>query len=187
MERKLSDLAVRSGEIGWKVIVAVLAGAWRIATSQQVKNAVRTGVQGAWKGVVFVVIGIASLIGRQYPTLRKAVRTGIIGGWRYFRGVFNRGRSDMMRSTRNLLSPIEWVCTGGSVLVAVFNPVLGIALFVTTYIVFFKDPDRIPLASFSADSAGVNGVIGVGTALLVNLFVLFSAVRATGKWLQSQF
>jgi len=187
MGRKLSEFAVRAGEIGWQGLVAVIVVGWRILTSQQVRNVVHAGMRGAWQAMVVVVVGVASLIGRQYPTARKVVRTGMIGGWRYFRGVFNGGRSDMMRSTRNLLSPIEWVCAGASVLVTVFNPVLGIALFIATYIVFFKDPEWIPLASFSADSAGVNSVIGVGTALVVNLFVLFSAVRATGKWLQSQF
>jgi len=93
----------------------------------------------------------------------------------------------MIRSTRNQLSLSNgWVAVTISVVVLLIQPVVGVALLLITLVVFFQNADQLSLSSFSVDSAGVGSVVGVGTTLLINLFVLFSAIPATINYIRTQ-
>jgi len=176
----------RAASLLLTAFAGILTAVWAAATSPQVQHTIKASVSMICRGIVPVLRGIARFLGRQYPTARNIVRRGIIGGWRYFRSQFNRNRSSMIRSTRNQLSPLEWVAVTISVVVLLIQPVVGVALLLITLVVFFQNADQLSLSSFSVDSAGVGSVVGVGTTLLINLFVLFSAIPATINYIRTQ-
>lgn len=170
-----------------KIVVVTVQGIWRVATS----DIVRAGVQRA--GAAILAVGAAvgmgglNLLGRAFPKARKIVRVGIIGGFRYFKGSFNSNGGANIQSTRNALSPLEWISAGVSAIVLMFAPLFGGAMLLSTYIIFFRDVESLPLSTFGADSAGVDSIIGIGTGLVISLFNLFSAIRSTIRWVGSQF
>lgn len=179
-------LVNRAASLLWTAFAAILAASWAAATSPQVQNAVKTGISAICRGTVVLISGIIEFLGRQYPIARNIVRRGIIGGYRYFRGQFNNNRASMIQGTRNRLSPLEWVVVGGSAVMFVVNPVYGFAMLLITIVVFFQNADQLSLSSFGVDSAGVGSIVGVGTTLLINLFVLFSAIPATINYIRTQ-
>lgn len=50
---------------------------------------------------------------------------------------------------------------------------------------FYEDPEKLPLTVFSTD-AGVESVLGIGTAIVVNVFKFVGAPDATVNWVPSQ-
>lgn len=73
-----------------------------------------------------------------------------------------------------------------SAIVAIFVPIAGAAMLIGTYVVFYKDAESLPLTVFSTD-AGVESTLGIGTAIIVNMFRLAGAIRAAWRWVRSQF
>ncbi|RZV05080.1 hypothetical protein BDK88_4319 [Natrinema hispanicum] len=179
-------LVNRALELLLTVFAGILTGIWAAVTSLQVQCAVKVSMSAVCRGIIVILRNIVRFLVRQYPTARNIVRRGIVGGWRYFRSQFNRNRSSMIRSTRNQLSPLEWVAITVSLCVLWANFAAGIAMLLMTIVVFFQDADQLSLSSFGVDSAGVGSIVGVGTTLLINLFVLFSAIPATINYIRTQ-
>jgi hypothetical protein len=158
---------------------------WGLLTSDTTKKWAKNIGLAIYNGISWFAASIIAIIFSRAPWLRDIVKTGIIGGWRQFRSHYNRNGANMVRSTRSSLWPLGWVCGTVSVVALFIQPLLGGALVLGTYIVFFQDADSLSLSTFSADSAGVNGHIGIGTSLIVNVFKLIGSARAAKNWVQA--
>lgn len=187
MWEKITEIGRRTVKGVIIFLVAITRGFVHIITHDYVKNGLLSGAQMTLQGVTILIFSIAGFIGTRYPALRKVVKTGIIGGFRMFRSQFNKNGPNMVRNTRKWLSPLEWISVGAALVISLFAPIVGVTFGVVTYIAFFRDADTLPLTTFSMDSIGIDGVIGIGAAMLVNLFKFIGALRTTFNWLLSQF
>lgn len=186
MSRDVLGMIGKGGAGLLKALTVGLTMIVRVATSDEVKHGVTVAARGLASLVVFTVKGTGSLIGKAAPGLRKIWRVGVVGGTRQFIGQFNNNGGASIQSTRNTLKPVGYVSVITSILLMFAVPLAGVGLFLGTFIVFFRPVEKLSLDSFLADF-GVESAIGIGTALILNLFRAFGALRAAWRWVKSQF
>lgn len=178
--------AIRLG-IGIKnLFVTLIIGAYNLATSETSKSAaIRLGAMLRSCGSV-AGHAVLSKAGDWFPQARKAVVVGAIGGLRQVKTHYNQNGAKSVQSIRNSLAPLGTVSALSSAIVAIFVPIAGAAMLIGTYVVFYKDAESLPLTVFSTD-AGVESTLGIGTAIIVNMFQLAGAILAAWRWVRSQF
>lgn len=186
MRKWISTQAVHLG-FGLKhLFVAFVVGGYNLATSEPSKNAAITVVAIIRSGVDAAVHIALSKAGEWFPRARKVVVVGAIGGIRQVKTHYNQNGAKSIQSIRDSLAPVGIVSAVSSLLVAVVVPVVGAAMLIGTYVVFYKDAESLPLTVFSTD-AGIESTLGIGTAIVVNVFRLAGAIRAAWRWVRSQF
>lgn len=186
MPRNVLGMIGKGGAGLLKALTVGLTIIVRVATSDEVKYGLTVAASGLASLIIFGVKGTGSLIGKASPGLRKIWRVGIVGGTRQFIGQFNNNGGASIQSTRNTLKPVGYASVVSSVLLMFAAPLAGVGLFLGTFIVFFRPVEKLSLDSFLADF-GVESAVGVGTALVLNLFRAFGALRAAWRWVWSQF
>lgn len=182
MIEKLWTVAVQFGIALKKHAGVIVLGIVSIATSDTTKNLTTSIGRGFLSVGSRAVRNLLSLAGKAFPRARDLIVIGLIQGFKVFRAQFNHNGANAVRSTRNKLSPLDKLSVIASLTVAVFAPVLGVAMIIGTYVVFYKDADNLPLTVLGTD-AGIDSVLGVGTALIVNAFKMVGAFGATVNWI----
>ncbi|WP_459192072.1 hypothetical protein [Halosimplex sp. J119] len=185
MRDALLGAAKRFG-IGFKdLVVAAVAVVIAGATSDTTINAVTTAGGGLKSAGSTTGRILLSKIGELFPRARKAVVVGGIQGFNVFKAQFNRNGANAVQSTRNKLTPLDKISAIASIVTAVVLPLVGASMLIGTYVVFYKDPEKLPLTVFSTD-AGIESVLGIGTAIVVNVFKFVGALDAAVSWVLSQ-
>lgn len=170
-----------------KAAVSIVSYGIKVATSPTVKEGTRTTVTTTGAVIIAAIVGVWTLVERTSPTIRKVFRTGILGGWRFFLSQFNRNSANMVRNTRSRLYPLNWIALVGAGIASAVQPLFGIPLLLAVVVIFFQDADNLSFTSFSLDSVGVAGVVGVTTSLIIKLFTLAGALTATWRWLKGKW
>lgn len=186
MVSEILALLLRIGGTLLRLMKRAAVGAVNIATSDPVKNAIVTAGSTLRSWASAAGHGLLSKAGEWFPRARKIVVVGAIGGFRQLKTHYNRNGAKSVQSIRNTLAPVGVAAAIGSVILAIFIPIAGAAMLIATYVVFYKDAESLPLTVLSTD-AGVESALGIGTALVVNLFRLAGAIRAAWRWVRSQF
>ena len=186
MLRDVLGMIGKGGAGFLKALTVGLTMIARVATSDEVKRGLTVAASGLASLIVFGVKKAGSLIGKASPGLRQIWRVGVVEGTRQFIGQFNNNGGASIQSTRNTLKPVGYASAITSILLMFAVPLAGAGLFLGTFIVFFRPVEKLSLDSFLADF-GVESAIGIGTALVLNLFRAFGALTAACRWVRSQF
>lgn len=168
------------------LVVGFVVGLVNLATSKTAKRMARRAGGSVASAGSATVYGSLSKASKWFPRARKVVVVGAIGGFRQLKTHYNKNSAKSVQSIRNSLSLVGKLSAATSVVVTFFVPVAGVALLIGTYVVFYKDPESLPLTVFSTDTA-IESSLGIGTALVVSLFQLAGATRAAWRWIVSQF
>jgi glycerol uptake facilitator-like aquaporin len=186
MRERLITVARDFGIVLKNLAVVVATGIIAIATSETTLNLARSTGHKLRFAASTAVHGLLAKAGEWFPRARKVIVVGAMGGFRQVKIHYNQNGAKSVQSIRNTLAPVGIASAIGSVILAFITPIAGAAMLIATYVVFYKDAEALPLTVFSTD-AGVESSLGVGTALVVNLFRLAGAIRAGWRWVLSQF
>lgn len=100
---------------------------------------------------------------------------------RHAKGSINKNSENMIRQARNALQPIDRILMVASLCSIIFYPLYGCLLSAATFIVFFRNANKLNASS------SVLGYLGMGVSGVLKVMLLAASLVSSNRWRKSQF